>query len=49
MPPKLAELVLPDETTKMQADLLSRGEDLVLGYEYFLTVAIDAVLDLEHS
>ena len=46
MPSKLAELVPPHETTKMQANLLSRGEDIVLYCEYFLTVAIDACLIL---
>jgi hypothetical protein len=40
MPPKLTELMLSYETTKMQANLLPRGEDIVLR-ECFLTVAID--------
>ncbi|HEY5706564.1 MAG TPA: hypothetical protein VIS96_13430 [Terrimicrobiaceae bacterium] len=42
MPSKLVELVLPHETTKVQANLLSRGEDSVLHWEHLFTVAIDA-------
>ena len=45
VPPKLAELVLSHQTTKMQANLLSRREDIVLG-EDTLTVAIDAALSI---
>ena len=45
MPPKLAESVPSHQTTKMQANLLSRREDLVLG-ENTLTVAIDAALSI---
>ena len=32
----------PHETTKMQANLLFRGEDIVFHWEYFFTAAIDA-------
>lgn len=46
MPSKLAELVLPHETIKMQANSLSRGEAIVFYCEYFLTLAIDACLIL---
>ena len=42
MPSKLVELVLPYETAKVQANLLSRGEDSVLHCEHLFTVAIDA-------
>ena len=45
MPPKRAELVLSHETIKMQTNLLSRGEDVVLR-EYFLTFASDATLSI---
>ena len=45
VPPKLAELVLSHETTKMQANLLSRGEDIFLR-EYALAVAIDAAVSI---
>jgi len=45
VPPKLAELVLSHQTTKMQANLLSRREDIVLR-EDALTVAIDAALSI---
>jgi hypothetical protein len=35
MPSKFAELVLPQEATKMQANLLPWGEDIVVHCEYF--------------
>jgi hypothetical protein len=41
MPSNLVELTLPCKTTKMQSELLSRGESAIPGYEYPLPVAID--------
>ncbi|MGB8466343.1 MAG: hypothetical protein WCE49_15455 [Terrimicrobiaceae bacterium] len=44
MPSEFAQLVLPHQTTKMQGNLLSRGEDIVLYHEYSLTVAIACLI-----